>query len=102
MEFSSKIVILIAGGLACSPKNKENSMSEIADSVKKQFLQIDLQIIEYSDIDSSLADLDFFYDLTRTIQRKINCHDVKGNYQVKNTTLIDNLNFLSFNISLWN
>lgn len=81
MDISSKIVIFIAGGLACVNKDgrASSTMLEIADSVRKQFSLIDFQVIDYADIDSSLADLDFFYDLARNIQRKINSQNVKGN-----------------------
>lgn len=96
MDLYSKIVIFISGGLACATKQEDNnySMCQIADSVRKQFSQIDTQIIEFADIDSSQADLDFFYDLTRTIQRKINCHDVKGIILVYGTDTMEILAYL--------
>ncbi|RNA08923.1 L-asparaginase [Brachionus plicatilis] len=91
MDVSSQIIITIAGGLACATKDGQtnSSITEISDSIRKQFSSIDIQIIDYADIDSSLADLDFFYDLARTIQRKMNSHQVKGMILVYGTDTME-------------
>ena len=85
MNDSSKIVIIIASGITTQKFDNETNeyvtttnMIEIVESVRNEFLDKNIEILNYSAIDSSTADLDFFHDLAKFIQRKINSSQIKG------------------------
>lgn len=85
MSENSKIVLIIAGGIITQEFDHKldcyvtkSNMDQIVESIKVEDPARNIEIVQYAAIDSSSADLDFFYDLAKLIQRKVNNQQVKG------------------------
>ena len=79
----SKIVVIMAGGFIAEKYEEkvgftmQISTIETIESIKNE-INLNIEISEFSLIDSCSADLQYFLELAKVVQRKINCHFTKG------------------------
>jgi L-asparaginase/Glu-tRNA(Gln) amidotransferase subunit D len=82
-EADSKIVVFMAGGFiaekydANTGFNINTSTIETVEAIKNE-KNLNIEICEFSLIDSCSADLDYLYELAKVIQRKVNFYNTKG------------------------
>ncbi len=82
-ESEPRIVVIMAGGFiaekydASAGFNINTSTIETIEAIKNE-KNLNIEVCEFSLIDSCSADLDYLYELAKVIQRKVNFYNTKG------------------------
>jgi L-asparaginase/Glu-tRNA(Gln) amidotransferase subunit D len=80
----AKIFVIMAGGFIAEKYDEASAAFNIntatiatIEEIKNE-KHLNIECCEFSLIDSSSADLEYFYELAKVVQRKINFYNTKG------------------------
>lgn len=84
MNFDSKILVIVTGGIIMQEYDGKagylpnRNPKEVLDSVRKNIHMDKMELLEFSNIDSSTFDLEVMHGLAKVVQRKINNDSIDG------------------------